>query len=101
MEPITDKAGFDRVTALPAALLLKHGARCPISANARTELASFAKSNPSVPVYSLDVSEHGDLSRDVAHALGVRHESPQLLMLRGGRPAWHTEHYEINADDIG
>ena len=101
MEPITDKAGFDRVKALPAALLLKHGTRCPISANARTEVSSFAKSNPAVPVYSLDVTEHGELSRDVAQALGVHHESPQLVLLREGRPAWHTEHYEISADDIG
>ena len=101
MNPITDKAGFDRVVALPAALLLKHGARCPISANARTEVAAFAKSNPSVPVYSLDVTEHGDLSRDIAQSLGVHHESPQLFLLREGRAAWHTEHYDINAQDIG
>jgi bacillithiol system protein YtxJ len=100
MEPITDKSGFERVTALPAALLLKHGARCPISANARAEVERFTSSNRDVPAFSLEVTEHGDLSRDVAYALGVHHESPQLVLLRDGRPEWHMEHYDISAGDI-
>lgn len=100
MEPITDQAAFERVTRLPTALLLKHGARCPISANARDEVTSFARSHPDVPVYTLEVTEHRDLSKDVAYTLGVHHESPQLVLLEQGRPAWHVEHYDISADDI-
>lgn len=100
MEPITDQAGFDRVAALPSALLLKHGARCPISANARDEVTRFASSHPDVPVYSLEVTEHRDLSKDVAYTLGVHHESPQLFLLEQGKPRWHAEHYDISAQDI-
>lgn len=100
MEPITDQAGFDRVAALPTALLLKHGAHCPISANAREEVTSFASSHPDVPVYALEVTENRDLSKDVAYKLDVHHESPQLFLLEKGRPKWHTEHYDISASDI-
>jgi bacillithiol system protein YtxJ len=100
MEPITDQAGFDKVAVLPAALLLKHGAHCPISANARSEVTSFARSNPDVPVFSLEVTENAPLSREVASTLGVAHQSPQLFLLEGGKPRWHTEHYDISAQDI-
>ena len=100
MEPITDQAGFDRIAALPSALFLKHGARCPISANAREEVTSFAAAHPDIPVFSLEVVEHGALSRAIAGTLGVRHESPQLFLLEQGKAAWHTEHYDISADDI-
>jgi bacillithiol system protein YtxJ len=100
MEPITDQAAFIKAAALPAVLLLKHGAHCPISANARSEVTSFARSNPDVPVYSLEVTENAPLSREVASTLGVEHESPQLFLLEGGKAKWHTEHYDISAPDI-
>ncbi|MDB4884728.1 MAG: ytxJ [Gemmatimonadetes bacterium] len=100
MEPITDQAGFERVVALPAALLLKHGAHCPISANARQEVTSFASSYPDIPVYSLEVTEYRALSKDVAFTLEVHHESPQLFLLENGKARWHTEHYDISEHDI-
>lgn len=100
METITDQAGFDAVVALPRALLLKHGARCPISSNARDEVGTFMRDHPDVPVYALEVVQHGALARHIASALGVRHESPQLFLLRDGRPAWHMEHYDISAHAI-
>ena len=49
MQPITDQAGFDHLATLPIALLLKHGARCPISANARNEVTRYAAAHPDIP----------------------------------------------------
>lgn len=100
MQSITDQAGFDRLVTLPTALLLKHGAHCPISANAREELTRFAEARPEIPVFALEVTEHRTLSRAIALALAVRHESPQLVLLEQGRRRWHVEHYEISASDI-
>jgi bacillithiol system protein YtxJ len=100
MEPITDQQGFERVAALPSALLLKHGARCPISANARDEVTSFVQAHPDVPVYSVEVTENRELSKDIAFSTGVHHESPQLLLLEQGKPKWHVEHYDISKADI-
>lgn len=100
MQQITDQSGLDEMTAQPSALLLKHGAHCPISANARDEVGSFEEDHPDVPVYSLEVTENPALSRDVAESLGIRHESPQLILLNDGEPVWHVEHYDISADDI-
>jgi bacillithiol system protein YtxJ len=100
MTPITDQAGFDKLATLPTALLLKHGAHCPISANARDEVGSFEKAHPDIPVYSLEVTENSSLSKTVAEALGVQHQSPQLLLLEQGRASWHREHYDIAQHEI-
>jgi bacillithiol system protein YtxJ len=100
MTPITDQAGFDKLATLPTALLLKHGAHCPISANARDEVGSFEKAHPDIPVYSLEVTENSSLSKTVAEALGVQHQSPQLFLLEQGRASWHREHYDIAQHEI-
>lgn len=100
MIPITDLAGWQALSALPCAILLKHGARCPISAHARDELTSFEEAHALPPVYVLEVTEHRELSQTVADAVGIEHESPQVILLRDGRPEWHATHYEIRADDV-
>jgi bacillithiol system protein YtxJ len=100
MTSITDEAGFEKLASLPTALLLKHGAHCPISANARDEVGSFEKAHPDIPVYSLEVTEHRRLSNAVAESLGVEHESPQLFLLEQGRASWHREHYDIAQHEI-
>jgi bacillithiol system protein YtxJ len=100
MEAITDQSTLDSILAEGSAVLLKHGARCPISAHARDEVASFAAAHPDVPVYSLEVTEHRALAERVAERLGLRHESPQLIVVRDGRPAWHAAHYDIAASSL-
>ena len=31
---------------------------------------------------------------------GVAHESPQALVLRNGRVAWHASHWQVTADSV-
>jgi bacillithiol system protein YtxJ len=96
MKQITTRSDLDAATALPMALLLKHGATCPISAHAREELSAFAAARPELPIYTLEVTEHRSLSDQAATQLGVAHESPQALLLHDGKPVWHAEHFDIS-----
>lgn len=100
MQDVTTPADLDAVLAAPDALLLKHGAHCPISAAAREVVAEFAAAHPDRPIYRLEVTGHRALSDAAAERLGVPHESPQLFVLRAGRPAWYAEHYAITADAV-
>ena len=36
------------------------------------------------PIYLLDVHQSPDLKMNVADMLGIRHESPQLLLIKNG-----------------
>jgi bacillithiol system protein YtxJ len=95
MREITDESEVEDVLGAPEAILLKHGATCSISANARRELEVFTAGHPELPVVALEVTEHGTLADKVADQLGVRHASPQVILLRDGRVAWHAEHFAI------
>lgn len=97
MNPITDRPTLDGVLERGSALLLKHGARCPISAHARDEVTTFAAAHPELAIYSLEVTDNPELSSRVSEALGIRHESPQAIVLRDGRAVWHATHYDIDS----
>jgi thioredoxin 1 len=97
MQELTMRSEFEAILSATEAILLKHGATCPISVNARAELAAFRAAHPDVPVYTIEVTANRQLSSDVAQRLGVPHESPQAFVLRDGRAGWHAEHYEITA----
>lgn len=41
--------------------------------------------------------EDRPLSLAVAERTGVTHESPQVILLSGGRPSWHVSHRGVTA----
>ena len=100
MQELTTRDAVDEVLRAPEAVLLKHGAHCPISRAARGELQTFTDREPDVAVYGIEVTEHRDLSDYVAERLGVVHASPQLFVLRDGKPVSRAEHFEISAQRL-
>jgi thioredoxin 1 len=100
MQDLMSPTDVDAALGAPDAVLLKHGAHCPISAAARDALAEFAAEHPEVPVYGVEVTGHRALSDGLAERLGVAHESPQVFVLRGGCPVWHAEHFAITPDAV-
>jgi bacillithiol system protein YtxJ len=41
-----------------------------------------------------------ELSRRVAEQTGVRHESPQAIILRNGQAVWTASHFDITAEAV-
>jgi bacillithiol system protein YtxJ len=97
MKEITSQSAVDALCGSATAVLLKHGATCPISAHARDEIAAFVGAHPEVPVHGLEVTGHRALSDEVASRFGVQHESPQVFILRLGKVAWTAAHYDITS----
>jgi bacillithiol system protein YtxJ len=82
-------------------LLFKHSATCGISAQAHEALSDWLSREPDpLPVYVIDVRAHRPLSMAVAERFGIRHESPQVLLVDHGRVAWHGSHFHVNAREI-
>ncbi len=82
------------------ALLYKHSPACFASASALREIEALVDSRPELPVYQVDVIENRSLSQEAERRLGIRHESPQVILLRTGNPVWHTSHYHIKVSAI-
>jgi bacillithiol system protein YtxJ len=76
----------------PACWVFKHSTSCPISARAAQEVEALQSA---LPVYWVNVREQRELSSWVAETYGVRHESPQLILLEGGRVRGTWSHFEI------
>ena len=100
MKDLTNPSEIEAALQDGDAVVLKHGARCPISAAARAAVSEFSKAHPDVPVYGVEVTGRRELSDVVADRFGVRHESPQVFVVRHGRPVWHAMHYDITADAL-
>ena len=53
-----------------------------------------------VEVLLIDVHRFPRLGREVARRTGVRHESPQVIVLRDGVAVWAADHRDVAAEGI-
>ncbi|MBN3526030.1 bacillithiol system redox-active protein YtxJ [Paenibacillus apiarius] len=83
-------------------VLFKHSTRCPISAQADEEMVKVEDDyeHKGVGFGRILVVEHRDVAQACAEQLGIKHESPQVLVLKNGKVAWHDSHYAIRYDKL-
>ncbi|MDK8180874.1 bacillithiol system redox-active protein YtxJ [Paenibacillus sp. UMB4589-SE434] len=83
-------------------VLFKHSTRCPISTNADEEMSLVVKDFSQGPIQFglIYVVENRDVSLLAADELGIKHESPQVLVLQDGKVLWHDSHYGIRYDKL-
>ena len=85
-------------------LLFKHSFSCGVSAEALDELidhlnADIVAAGVPDPHYAIvTVQTHRDVSNAVSSQLGVRHETPQALLIRDGRVIWSASHFRVTAE---
>ncbi len=79
----------------PAILLFLHDPWCPISAMATRQVAMV-----DAQVVRIDVSRQHDLSREIERRTGVRHESPQLILIQDSGAVWDASHSNIRRKSI-
>lgn len=100
IRPLEDEAQLAEVLAAPQAVIYKHSPRCGACVAAEREVTFFAEGHGDVPVYRVDVVIRADLAQAIARALGVPHESPQVIVVARGRAAWSASHWEVRAVDL-
>ncbi len=76
-------------------LLFKHSTTCPISAAAYREVQQLA-----TEIALVVVQRAREVSREVETRTGVRHESPQALILKHGEAVWSASHWHITAEAV-
>jgi bacillithiol system protein YtxJ len=95
---VKDRAAFDALVERShrePVILFKHSLTCPISAFAYRQMKQMG-----AEVALVVVQQARDVSRAVETVTGIRHESPQAIILRNGQAAWSASHYEITADTV-
>lgn len=81
-------------------LIFKHSLTCPVSTAALREFERFLEADPAIAPTMIEVQPQRGLSNEVATRTGVRHESPQALLVRDGEVAWHGSHWDITAANL-
>ncbi len=82
-------------------LLFKHSLTCPISARAMREFEAFLdQADPRLDYKLIIIQTSREVSDETAARLGLRHESPQAMIVRGGREVWNTSHFDITAERL-
>ena len=76
-------------------VIFKHSRTCPVSAGAYEEMARVV-----CEVVLVDVQSARDISSEITTSTGVEHESPQVIILRNGKPVWHTSHWSITKETV-
>lgn len=79
-------------------LIYKHSTRCATSALVLNRLERNWNPEEMAPVkpYLLDLLTFRELSDAVSHLFGIRHESPQVLLIEKGKVIYETSHHSID-----
>ena len=71
-----------------------------MSAAAHREWEAFRVARPDVPTLIVDVIADRSVARGLGEACGVKHQSPQAILFRDGRPTWDASHGGITAESL-
>lgn len=94
-------ASVDELTALfeqsrqGDVVLYLHDPFCPVSRRAYGEMSGGAGD-----VHIVDVSEQHDLSDTIEAVTGVRHQSPQVIVVRDAKAAWAASHSGVRLNRL-
>ena len=85
----------------PRTVIFKNSPFCTISRAARNEFERFAeKCDETVELYMVDVISGRDISNKITEKTGIKHESPQAILLQNGMVAWHASHMMITYEAL-
>lgn len=76
-------------------VIFKHSTTCPISSGVYEEV-----SRVDADINLIVMQSARDVSNAVASKTGIRHESPQAIILKNGAPVYHASHFDVTAEDI-
>ena len=76
-------------------ILFKHSETCGVSARAYREVTKLERR-----VALVTVQKARALSNEIENRFALRHETPQVLIVRDSKLAWSASHFRITADAV-
>jgi len=76
-------------------VIFKHSNACGISSAAYREMEKIEGQ-----VNLLEVQSARDVSRELADLTGIRHETPQVIVLKNGKAVWNASHFDVKAGAV-
>jgi bacillithiol system protein YtxJ len=76
-------------------LLFKHSTSCGISSGVFRDVSAV---DADINLIIVQTDRH--ISNEIERRTGVKHESPQAIVLKDGRAVYHASHYDITIEEI-
>jgi bacillithiol system protein YtxJ len=76
-------------------VIFKHSNTCGVSSAAYREMEKLDGQ-----VNLLEVQSARDVSREIADLTGIRHETPQVIVLKDGKAVWNASHFDVKAGAV-
>jgi len=102
MTRLTDLARATETAKDKPVIIFKHSTTCPISGRAAQRMDTMLNEcEETLPAfYMVKVIESRPVSNAIADQYEVKHESPQILLLKDGKAVWNTSHHDITEDAL-
>lgn len=82
-------------------VIYKHSFSCGISMFAKLKVEEVMKdASDEAEFYLIDVRQSRGASNLVAEQSGIRHESPQVIVIKKGEIIWHASHGAIDETSL-
>jgi len=83
-------------------VVFKHSTTCPVSSNALSEFDQYLRNNEAsnVDFVLVKVIESRPVSNRIAEDIGLKHESPQIMLVKNKEKVWSASHWSITNEHI-
>ncbi len=81
-------------------IVFKDSLTCELSQWAAHQMSKLTTQDPQITLHRVDVHSQRPLSRAIELHFGVRHESPQILIIEDGKVVWHASHRALTVDRV-
>lgn len=82
-------------------IIYKHSYRCAVSLFSRRSLETGLDELAGIAdLHFVDVVSMRLVSAYIAEKTGIRHESPQVILLHNGTPFWNASHGEVRLNNL-
>lgn len=101
--PLEDLGQIEEIITLSEqkpVIIFKHSTRCSISRMALKNFENEYDLGENVSAYFLDLISFREVSNEIASRFNVVHQSPQLLLIVGGKSIYDVSHSAIDAQEL-
>ena len=100
---LTNLNQLDEIIALSAetpVAIFKHSTRCGVSRMVLKQFENEFRPDTKVTPYFLDLLANRDVSNAISEKFNVMHQSPQLLLIKGGKSVYDASHGDISPEEL-
>jgi bacillithiol system protein YtxJ len=81
-------------------IVFKDSLTCDLSQWAAHQMNKLVAQHEDITLHRVDVRAQRPLSQDIEAHFGVRHESPQILIIEDGNVVWHASHRALSVERV-